>query len=69
MLKLIWFLISIFLIWSVFFHLPQEAVGLSSMTGQRNGSPRSSQNFFNLLIGLGIVIYFAIAVSFNLQNP
>ena len=59
MLKLIWFFISLSLIIIVFFHIPKESIGLS-------GSLNSSERLLNILTGLGIIIYFGIALEQNL---
>ena len=61
MLKSLWFTISILLILVIFFHVPQESVGLS-------GSPNSSQRLLNILTVIGILIYFGIALQINLSN-
>ena len=68
MLKLIGFIISIVLVILIFLRIPQESVGLSSFAMKSNllGSPSSAERFLNLLTGIGILIYFGIALKLNL---
>lgn len=68
MLKLIATLISIFLILIIFLRIPQENVGLASFATKSNllGSPSSAQRFLNILTGVGILVYFGIAIRLNL---
>lgn len=68
MLKLTGFLISFLLIIVIFLRLPQENVGLSSFATKSDflGSPSSAERFLNILTGLGILIYFGIAIKLNL---
>ena len=70
MLKLIATLISIFLILIIFLRIPQENVGLASFATKSNllGSPSSAQRFLNILTGIGILVYFGIAIRLNLLN-
>lgn len=70
MLKLIGFLVSIFLIIIIFLRIPQENVGLASFATKTDllGSPSSAQRSLNIFTGLGILIYFAIAVQLNFLN-
>ena len=70
MLKLIGFLISIFLIVIIFLRIPQENMGLASFATKSDilGSPSSAQRSLNILTALGILIYFGIAVQLNLLN-
>jgi preprotein translocase subunit SecG len=67
MLKQIFFFISIFLILIIFLRVPQESVGLSSFATKSNllGSPSSAQRSLNIITGIAILIYFAIAIKFN----
>jgi preprotein translocase subunit SecG len=67
MLKQIAFIISIFLILIIFLRVPQESVGLSSFATKSDllGSPSSAQRSLNILTGIAILIYFAIAIKFN----
>ena len=68
MLKLSAFCLSILLIIVIFLRTPQESVGLSSFAMKSNllGSPSSAERFLNLLTGVGIFIYFGIALKLNL---
>ena len=70
MLKLIAFFVSIFLIIIIFLRIPQENVGLASFATKTDllGSPSSAQRSLNIFTGLGILIYFAIAVQLNFLN-
>ncbi len=70
MLKSIGFFISILLIGIIFLRVPQENVGLSSFATKSDilGSPSSAERFLNILTGLGILIYFGIAVQLNLTS-
>jgi preprotein translocase subunit SecG len=70
MLKLIGALISFFLIFIIFLRIPQENVGLASFATKSNllGSPSSAQRFLNILTGVGILVYFGIAIQLNLLN-
>lgn len=70
MLKLIVFIISILLIGIIFLRTPQENVGLSSFATKTDilGSPSSAERFLNILTGVGIFIYFSIALTLNLTN-
>jgi preprotein translocase subunit SecG len=69
MLNLIGIIISFLLILLIFLRLPQETVGLASFATKNNflGSPSSAQRFLNLLTGVCIFVYFAIAIQLNLQ--
>lgn len=68
MLKPIGFIISILLIIIIFLRIPQENVGLSSFATKSNllGSPSSAERSLNILIAIGILIYFGIAIQLNL---
>jgi preprotein translocase subunit SecG len=70
MLKLIGAFISLFLIVIIFLRIPQENVGLASFANKSNllGSPSSAQRFLNILTGIGILVYFGIAIQLNLLN-
>jgi preprotein translocase subunit SecG len=70
MLKVIGFLISILLIIVIFLRVPQENVGLSSFATKSDllGSPSSAERSLNILTGLGILIYFGIALQLNLTT-
>ena len=68
MLKSLGILVSLFLIVIIFLRIPQESVGLASFATKNNllGSPSSAQRFLNILTGVGILIYFGIAIQLNL---
>jgi protein translocase SecG subunit len=70
MLKLIGFIVSILLIIVIFLRTPQENVGLSSFATKSGilGSPSSAERFLNVLTVFGILIYFSIALTFNLTS-
>jgi preprotein translocase subunit SecG len=70
MLKLIGFIVSVFLIIIIFLRMPQENVGLASFATKSDllGSPSSAQRSLNILTTFGILIYFGIAVQLNLIN-
>ena len=68
MLNQIWFVVSVFLIVIIFLRMPQESIGLSSFANKSDllGSPSSAQRSLNILTGFGILIYFILALTFNL---
>ena len=70
MLKLLGFIISIFLIVIIFLRIPQENAGLASFATRSDllGSPSSAQRFLNILTGFGILIYFGLAIQLNLAT-
>ena len=70
MLKLLSVFTNLFLLLIIFLRIPQESVGLASFTTKSNllGSPQSAQRFLNLLTGVGIGVYLAIAIQLNLSN-
>ena len=70
MLKLFGFIVSLFLIVIIFLRIPQENVGLASFATKSDllGSPSSAQRSLNILTGVGILIYFGIAIGLNLIN-
>ena len=70
MLKSIGFIISILLIIIIFLRMPQENVGLSSFATKSDilGSPSSAERFLNVITVIGILIYFGIALTFNLTS-
>ena len=70
MLKLVGFIISIFLIVIIFLRIPQENAGLASFATKSDllGSPSSAQRFLNILTGFGILIYFGLAIQLNLAT-
>jgi preprotein translocase subunit SecG len=70
MLKLFGVLVSIFLNIIIFLRIPQENVGLASFATKTDllGSPSSAQRSLNIFTGIGILIYFVIAIQLNLLN-
>jgi preprotein translocase subunit SecG len=70
MLKIFGFLISLFLIGIIFLRVPQENVGLASFATKTDllGSPSSAQRSLNIFTGVGILIYFLIAIQLNFGN-
>ena len=70
MLKLLEFIMSIFLIVIIFLRIPQENAGLASFATKSDllGSPSSAQRFLNILTGFGILIYFGLAIQLNLAT-
>jgi len=70
MLKLVGFIISLFLIAIIFLRIPQENVGLASFATKSDilGSPSSAQRSLNILTTIGILIYVGVAVQLNLIN-
>ena len=70
MLKLFEFIVSIFLIVIIFLRIPQENVGLASFATKSDllGSPSSAQRSLNIFTGIGILIYFLIAIQLNFLN-
>lgn len=69
MLKIFGFIISLFLIGIIFLRIPQENVGLASFATKTDllGSPSSAQRSLNILTGIGILIYFGIAIQLNVS--
>jgi len=67
MLKQIWVATSLFIIFIIFWRMPQQNVGLSSFANKSDllGSPSSAQRSLNLITGCGILIYFVCATIFN----
>ncbi len=71
MLKLVGFVINIFLIGLIFLRIPQESAGLSSFATKNNilgSSPSSVERWLNILTVIGILIYFYIAIKLNRLN-
>jgi protein translocase SecG subunit len=71
MLKQVWFVISIFLIFIIFLRMPQETIGLSSFANKSDilGSPTSAQKSLNYITIITVLIYFLLAFYFNLNIP
>jgi preprotein translocase subunit SecG len=70
MLKILAFIVNIFLIAIIFVKIPKENMGLASFATKSNllGSPASAQRFLNIGTAVGILIYFVIALQLNLSN-
>lgn len=70
MLKLVGFFVSLLLIIVIFLRTPQENVGLSSFATKSDilGSPSSAERSLNILTGVGIGIYFSIALILNISS-
>nr|YP_009495824.1 preprotein translocase SecG subunit [Plagiogramma staurophorum]AWT38263.1 preprotein translocase SecG subunit [Plagiogramma staurophorum] len=68
MLKQVWVLTSLFIIFIIFWRMPQQNIGLSSFANKSDllGSPTSAQKYLNLITGVSILIYFIFAVRFNI---
>nr|YP_010537152.1 Preprotein translocase SecG subunit [Lithodesmioides polymorpha]UYC30939.1 Preprotein translocase SecG subunit [Lithodesmioides polymorpha] len=67
MLKLIWLLLSGFLIFIIFLRAPQNSGGLAGFASKSNvlGSPSSAEKTLNNLTAIGIFLYFIIAIKLN----
>ena len=70
MLKILAFIVNIFLIAIIFLKVPKENMGLASFATKSNllGSPASAQRFLNIGTAAGILIYFLIALQLNLST-
>ena len=70
MLKILAFIVNIFLIAIIFLKVPKENMGLASFATKSNllGSPASAQRFLNIGTALGILVYFVIALQLNLST-
>lgn len=66
MLKLIWLLVSGFLIFIIFLRAPQNS-GLASFATKSDllGSPSSAEKFLNNLTITVIILYVLIAIQLN----
>ena len=66
MLKLVWFVLNIFLISIIFIRTPNNG-GLASLGTKTDilGSPNSAEKFLNRLTWALIVAYLLLAVKFN----
>lgn len=66
MLKLVWFVLNIFLISIIFIRTPNNG-GLASLGTKTDilGSPNSAEKFLNRLTWGLIVTYLLLAVKFN----
>ena len=70
MLKSLWFLVNLFLIFIIFLRMPQENIGLSSFANKSDilGSPTSAQKSLNYITAVAVLIYFLFAFYYN-KNP
>lgn len=70
MLKIFGFIISIILIGIITLRIPKESVGLTNFATKNNvlGSPSSTQDSLDVLIVLGIFLFFGIAIQLNLTS-
>lgn len=68
MLKFIWIILSVFLIYLIFSRVPKNQ-GLVSFATKTNllGSPNSTERFLNNLTVILILLYFLIAIKLNLS--
>jgi len=68
-LKLIWMLLSIFLIFIIFSRVPRNQ-GLTSFATKSDllGSPNSTEKFLNNFTLILIIIYYLIAIKLNMVN-
>ena len=64
-LKIFKSILSILIIGLIFLQVPKESLGLGGF--QKNNNFLNSQFFLNLLTGVGVLIYFAIALKLNLD--
>ena len=62
MLKIIWFSISLILIFIIFFNMPKELTGLSGFMGKSKSvnSSSFSRTFINRIIGLLTIFYLIL---------
>jgi protein translocase SecG subunit len=69
MLKILWGVMSLFLILIIFLRMPQENIGLSSFANKSDifGSPSSTQRTLNYITGISVVAYLVIAFYLNLN--
>jgi len=67
MLKIIWFTISLFLIFIIFLNMPKELTGLSGFMDKSRifKSPSSSRQFLNNMIGFLTICYLLLAFYLN----
>lgn len=70
MLKLFFYLLSIFLIVIIILRTPKDSRGLSSFATKNGmlGSPSYSERFLTIITALGILSYLNLAIKFNLAN-
>lgn len=69
MLKILWLLLSGFLIFIIFLRAPQNG-GLASFANKSDllGSPSSAERFLNNLTAISIIAYLALAIILNINN-
>lgn len=67
MLKILWGLISLFLILIIFLRMPQENIGLSSFANKSDifGSPSSTQRTLNYITGVSVLVYLFLTFYLN----
>ena len=66
MLKILAFIVNIFLIAIIFLRVPKESMGFGK--GNVLGSPASVERFLCIGTAVGILVYFIIALQFNLST-
>lgn len=69
LLKLVWIVLSVFLIFIIFSRVPRNQ-GLTSFATKSNlfGSPNSTETFLNNVTFMLIIFYYLIAVQLNAIN-
>jgi len=69
LLKLVWILLSVFLIFIIFSRVPRNQ-GLTSFATKSDlfGSPNSTEAFLNNFTFTLIVVYYLIAIQLNAIN-
>ena len=69
MLKILWGLMSLFLILIILLRMPQENIGLSSFANKSDifGSPSSTQRTLNYMTGISVLGYLLMAFYLNLN--
>ena len=67
MLKILWAILSLFLILIIFLRMPQENIGLSSFATKSDifGSPSSTQRTLNYITGISVLAYLLLAFNLN----
>lgn len=68
MLKQLWLVLSLFLVFIIFLRMPQDTIGLSSFANKSDilGSPGSTQKSLNYITAVGVFVYFILALVFNI---
>ena len=69
MLKILWLLLSGFLIFIIFLRAPQNG-GLASFANKSDllGSPSSAERFLNNLTAISIITYLVAAATLNINT-